>query len=122
MDLQAPRLVPVNVFGRAETLTLGAVRNTVSSTEASQFRRVLQDIGITDHPKRIRHSEWLESSLTIPFQFSRVPGRRLSPADDTSVAVTECTTRWWSPGFSLRERVRWGGVLQEPQQCETCSL
>lgn len=50
-----------------------AARPTVGRTGASQFRRVLQDIGRSDHPKRIRHSEWLEASLTLLSSSLRYP-------------------------------------------------
>jgi hypothetical protein len=99
-------------FHRPFCLTSLRAGPTVICTEASQFRRVLQDIGESDHPKRIRHCEWLESSLTIPFQFSQEPGHRPAPAGDTSRDVTECTTRWRSSRFRMSFGSTGSGVLQ----------
>ena len=53
----------------AQPLTLHALRHTVISAGASTFRRVLQDIGIPDHPKRVRQGGSLETiKRSFPFQ------------------------------------------------------
>ena len=65
---------------RQQITTAQALNNSMLCVgldpEPSTFRRMLQDIGKPDHPKRLRHSGSLEAiERSLPFQCFQEPER-----------------------------------------------